>query len=477
VETAATGVGRTYGPWAVFTLLALVQFMVVLDGSIVVIALPSIQADLGFSPAGLAWIMDAYMLAFGGFLLLGGGAADRFGRRRLVFGGMVLFSLASLGCGLATEPWHLVASRVGQGLGAAIASPAALALVTGLFAEGATRNRALAIWGGMGGTAGAFGILAGGLFASAAWQWAFLINVPIGVVVLLLGRRMLAADRTSDTGRLDVLGAVTATGGMCLLIFAVIRASDHGWGSPNTLALLGVAVLLLGAFALRERLAAEPLVPTALFRLTNVIFGNLANALVGGLLFGGFFIGTLYLQQVRGFDPIPAALATLPMNIGLLVGSQFAPRALGRFGPSATLAGALVAQFAALVWWGLVLEPDTGLVLAFILPGFVWCTGLGASVVAAYVVCTGAVPGEIAGAASGLVTMSFQFGGATGVAMLTVIAESRTGTISGTADPASAGPDALASGHQYAMLTASALALVATVLALWSGRSRSTAAV
>ncbi|WP_267595227.1 MFS transporter [Carbonactinospora thermoautotrophica] len=473
IEAEGVQIGRARrGPWRIFSLLALVQFVVVLDGSVVVVALPSIQADLGFSATGLGWVMNAYLLVFGGFLLLGGRAADLVGRRRLVFIGTAVFTLASLVCGVSAESWHLILGRVAQGLGAALAAPAALALVTDVFPEGDQRNRALAIWGGMGGIAGAAGILLGGLLSAVAWEWVFLINVPVGAAVLLLGRRMLSASQAEATGGLDAFGAVSGTGGLCLLLYAVVNGSELGWGSTSTLIGFGAAVVLLAAFVVRQSKATAPLVPRLLFRLPNVVFGNAVNALLGALLFGGFFVSTLFLQQARGYDPFTASLLIVPMNLAMLVGSQAATRLMGRFGPANALLSGLLGQAVALGWWASALDAEQHVLFATVLPATVWCCGLGITIVAAYVLCTSGLTGSVAGAASGLVTTTFEIGGAVGVAVLTTVADRRIAALLGdsTAD-AVRRAEALASGHAIALWGALALAVVAVALTLWLKRS------
>lgn len=459
-------------PWQLFALLATVQFMIVLDAGIVNVALPSIKRELGFTTSGLAWVMDAYMLALGGFLLLGGRAADLVGRRRLVLWGLLLFSAASLACVLASEAWHLVTARAVQGLGGALVSPAALALVTDIFQEGRQRHRALGIWGSLGGFAGALGILIGGLLLAGSWQWAFLINVPIGCAALVVGARALPAGRAESGGRMDVFGSVAATAGLCVLIYAVVRGNSQGWTALPTLAELLLAGGLLGSFALRQLRARDPLVPRVLFTRPNVVLGNTVNTLLGALLFGLFFLITLYLQQARGYSPTTAALATGPISIAMFAGSQLAFRTFSRISPAAVLAWSLVLQAGALTWWTAVLEPGGRLATVFLLPAMVWCFGLGAAIVAAFVVCTDGLTGPTAGAGAGLVTTTLQIGGAFGIAVLTAVAEHRThGLLPGGRDTAS-GLE-LTSGYAYGIGTAAALAAIGALPAFWlSHRSR-----
>jgi EmrB/QacA subfamily drug resistance transporter len=447
-------------PWRVFALLVVVQFMVVLDSSIVVVALPSIQADLRLSPVGVTWVLDAYLLVYGGFLMIGGRAADLIGRRRLVFWGMGMFAVASLVCGSSVVGWQIIVGRVCQGFGAALAAPAALALVTDIFAEGRQRNQALAIWGGVGGIGGATGVLLGGLLTTAAWQWAFLINIPIGAIVLILGARMLPAGDARAAGGVDVWGALAGTAGVCVLVFSVVRGGNAGWTAASTLYGFGVAALLLAAFMLRQRTAAAPLVPRELLRQSNLLVGNTVNALLGGLLFGGFLISTLYLQQVRGYSPLSASLVIVLMNLAMIAGSQISARALGQMGSAATLLSGLALQAVGLIWWASSLGVGN-LLLAMVLPSMLWCAGLGATIVSAYVLCTSGLTGPVAGAGSGLVSTTFAVGGAVGVAVLTTVAAHRTQTLS------AAGTAALASGYSYALWAALLMALVSGLLTFW----------
>ena len=282
-------------PRLIVAVLILVQFMVVLDAGVVNIALPAIRAHLGFTEAGLTWVIDAYLLTFGGFLLLGGRAADLLGRRRMFLIGLSIFTAASLGCGLAAHPWQLLAGRATQGLGAAFVSPAALALVTDVFDEGPERNRALGIWASMGGVAGAAGVLIGGLLTQIAWQWVFLVNIPIGVTVLVLGVRILPTNQPSAHGSVGVVDALTGTAGAVLLILAFVRRVT---GAAAIAELVG-AVILLTYFVIRQRRSTAPLVPPALFR-ARLMTGNALNAIVGAVLFATFFVVTLYLQHARG---------------------------------------------------------------------------------------------------------------------------------------------------------------------------------
>lgn len=454
-------------PWFVFSLLATIEFMTVLDASVVNVALPSIQRDLAFSLTDLTWVVDAYLLAYAGFLLLGGRAADLVGRRRLFVGGVALFSVASLACGLSVQPWQLVTSRGLQGLGAALVAPAALALITDIFPEGRERTKALGIWAGMAGVGGAAGVMLGGLLTAAAWEWIFLVNVPIGGVILVAALRMLPPNRPTATGGLDLIGALTGITGLSLLIYGVVRGAAQGWGSVATLSEFAVAAVLVTAFVVRQRVATAPLVPTELFRRRNIVIGNITIPLVGVLLFATFFVITLYMQQVRGYSPIEAGLMYVPINVTMLVGAHLAPRLTGWIGPPKALMAGLLVQAAALAWWASVLDVQGPLLSSFLVPVMLWSCGLGMSIVAAYVVCTSGLTDSNAGAASGLATTTYQSGGAIGLAVLTAIAAHRTDSLldeRGSSGPRAA--EALVSGYATSTWVAVAVAVAGAGLAL-----------
>jgi EmrB/QacA subfamily drug resistance transporter len=451
-----------HGPWVTFAVLAVAQFMIALDVSIVYVALPSIQRQMGFSETDLAWVMDAYILAFAGIMLLGGRAADLFGRRRVLFVGLTWFGLASLACGLSAEAWQIVAARAAQGLGAAIVAPAALALVTDTFAEGPDRFKALGIFGSIGGFAGATGVLFGGLLTSISWQWAFLVNVPIVLGVLVTGARVLPARPPTASGGMDVAGALASAGGLCLLLFALLRGGVQGWGSPAvTLELVGAAVLL-AAFAVRQLSAKAPLIPRLLFRMRNVVLGNAVNTLTGALLFGVFFVLTLYLQVVRGYTPLGAALWTMPISVSLFFGSNVIGRLLGRISPVDALGVGMAIQAVGLAWWAASLGATGGMVTSFLLPAMVWSFGCGAAIVAAFVACTSGLHGPVMGAASGVVSTTLQVGGALGVATLSVLADRQVG-LAGAVERA----NAMAAGQSVALWAAAGIAAIGIPVALW----------
>jgi EmrB/QacA subfamily drug resistance transporter len=451
----------------VFSVLAVTQFMVVLDASIVYVALPSIQRDLHFSQAGLAWVMDAYILAFGGVMMLGGRTADLLGRRRVLFTGLVWFGLASLACALSTAAWQIVAARTAQGLGAAFVAPAALALVTDTFPEGPARFRALGIFGSIGGFAGAAGTLIGGLLTTISWQWAFLVNVPIVIAVLLVGPRLLPAARPAAAGGVDLVGITSSTAGLCLLLLGILRGGAQGWGSVTVLLEFAGAVVLLAVFVLRQATARAPLIPRALTAIRGVMLGNLANVVAGALLFGVFLVLTLFLQVVRGYTPLQAALWTLPVSASLFLGSNLVPRLFSRVSPRDALTIALGVQVVGLTWWALSLAPQRLLATSFVLPAMVWGLGCGGALVAAFVVCTSGVRGQEMGAASGLVSTTLQVGGAIGVAVLTTLSELDKSR-NGAATPIGA----LARGQSIALWGAAAFAVVGFALMLWLRRAK-----
>lgn len=458
----ASGPGTGRNPWAVFALLAVAQFVVVLDAGIVYVALPSIQRELGFSPSGLAWVMDAYMVMFGGFMLLAGRAADLVGRRRLLVIGLVLFAVASLACGVAAESWQLVAARAGQGLGAALVSPVAIALITDIFDEGPDRYKAMGMFAGVGGLAGASGVLIGGVLTAITWELAFLINVPIILVVLAIGLRVLPRTEPTAVGGVDVTGALAGTAGLCVLLYAVLSGGVSGWLDGATPAYFAAAVLLLGAFVMRQMRAAGPLIPRVILRLRNVVLGNVANAATGALMFGVFYVTSLFLQQVRGYAPLEAGLITAPISLTLFVVSQLTIRLFGRLSPLHALVAGLGVQGAALAWWGATAGPQTNIVTTFVLPGMLWGAGMGAAIVSAFVVCTSGLHGAVQGAASGLVSTTLQIGGAIGVAVLSTVAHGSQGAVPD--------PVAQSAAQGTALWAAAGLAAVAATIVLVSLR-------
>jgi len=446
-------------------LLATTQFVIVIDASIVNVALPSIGTALHFARADLSWVVNAYTLTFGGFLLLGGRLADLLGRRRMFMAGLVLFTLASLAGGLAQSEGWLVAARAVQGLGAAIVSPAALSIITTTFAEGAERNRALGIWGAVAGAGGAAGVLLGGILTSGlSWRWVLFVNVPIGLAAAALAPRTLVESRADDgTNTFDLPGAVTVTAGLSMLVYAIVNAVKAGWGSSTTLLLIVGAVVLLVAFLLIESRQRQPLMPFSIFRLRTLRGANIVGLLIGMSLFSMFFFVSLYLQNVLHYSPIKTGFAYLPLAVGIILSAGAASALVTRFGFKPPLIAGLLLIAGGLFWFSQV--PGTGGSFAsdVLGPSLLAAVGLGFAFVPVTIAAvTGTRPHE-AGLASGLINTSQQVGGALGLAILATIANSRTQGLlhAGTHNAAVA----LSKGFDRAFLVGSGFALAGAILA------------
>jgi EmrB/QacA subfamily drug resistance transporter len=448
-------------------LLAAAQFIVVLDASIVNVALPSIGRDLDFSQQDLSWVVNGYVLVFGGFLLLGGRLADLLGRRRVFMGGLVLFAVASLAGGLATSPGMLIAARAVQGLGGALLSPAALSLLTVMFAEGAARNKAMGVWGAVAGSGGAAGVLLGGLLTEyAGWEWVLFVNAPIGIAAALLAPRLLPESRTDGPRRFDVAGAVTVTAGLSLLVYALVDANDAGWTSGQTLGLGALALALLGAFVAIELRSAAPLVNFGIFRMRTLTATNAVALLVAAALFAMFFFVSLYMQQVLGYDALEAGLAYLPLAAGIIVSAGVASQLVTRVGFKLVFVGGLVLTAIGLAWFSQV-SVDGSYVADILLPSLVSAVGLGFAFVSMTIAAVAGVSPQQAGLASGLINTSQQVGGALGLAILASVATSRTEAVMADAHGAPAAlPGALTEGFQAAFTVGAGFAIVAAVLAL-----------
>ncbi|WP_031467786.1 MFS transporter, partial [Sciscionella sediminilitoris] len=406
---------------AVLVLVCAAQFLCVLDDTIVNVALPSIQRGLGFSAANLPWVVNAYLVSFGGLLLLGGRAADLFARRAVFLTGLAVFGTASLVCGFAETPGALVGARIAQGAGAAFMSAAALAILSVTF-TGAARHRAFGVWGGLSGVAGALGMLLGGALTTwLSWRWVFLLNVPVVLLVAVLGPRFLPAARSAKGATLDPFGAITATGGLGLLILAIAQARVAGWGSGSTLGCLAGAAVLLAGFLVIESRHRAPLVPLHVFRLRTVGGGIACGLLLAGAMLALFFFLTLYLQRVLGYRPLQAGLAYLPMSLTVLLVAGFAARVIHRFGHRAPLITGFTLIAAALLWFARL--PAGGGYLAHVLgPALLAGAGLGTTLVGVVTVTTAELGGDgTAGLASGLVNTTQQLGGALGIAALSAI--------------------------------------------------------
>jgi EmrB/QacA subfamily drug resistance transporter len=450
--------------WLALALLAAAQFVVVLDASIVNVALPSIGRDLHFSQDNLSWVVNAYVLVFGGFLLLGGRMADLLGRRRLFIGGLILFAVASLAGGLAESEGWLIAARAVQGLGAALLSPAALSLVTVLFAEGADRNKAMGVWGAVAGSGGAVGVLLGGMLTEwAGWEWVLFVNVPIGIIAAFLAPRLLPESRNEGERHFDVAGAVTITAGLSLLVYALVDANSAGWGSTQTLGLSAIAVALIAGFYVIERRQKAPLVPfPGIFRMRTITGINVSAVLVAASLFSMFFFISLYMQNVLGFSALEAGLAYLPLAVGLIITAGASAGLVTRFGFKPVLVSGLIITAAGLVWFGQV-SPDGSYVGDVLFPSLLAAIGLGLAFVSMTVAAVSGVEPHEAGLASGLINTSQQIGGALGLAILATVANSRIDDLaaSGTAQSV-----ALTEGFQSAFLVGAGIAIAGAVLAI-----------
>jgi EmrB/QacA subfamily drug resistance transporter len=459
--------------WTALALLASTQFVIVLDSAIVNVALPSIGKDLRFSQDDLPWVVNAYVLTFGGFLLLGGRLADLLGRRRLFMSGLALFTLASLLGGLASSEGQLIAARALQGLGGALVAPAALSTVTTMFVEGAERNKALGVWGAVSGSGGAAGVLLGGVLTEyLGWEWVLWVNVPIGIVAALLAPRLLVESRRESGARtFDVFGAVTVTAGLSLLVFALVDANRSGWGSSQTLGLLLLSFALIGTFVLVEQRSSAPLVPFRIFRLRTLTGANVTGLLVGASLFSMFFFISLYMQQVLGYDALKAGVSYLPLALAIIVSAGVASQLVTKLGFKPVLVTGLVLIALGLVWLAQV--PVRGdYVFDLLGPMLLAATGLGFAFVPVTIAAVSGVSSDDSGLASGLINTSQQVGGALGLAILAAIANSRTSDVMSSAQGDSAAlPRALTEGFQAAFLTGTAFAVLGIVAALTLIRS------
>jgi EmrB/QacA subfamily drug resistance transporter len=449
--------------WLALYVLTLGSLMIVLDVTIVNVALPSIREDLGFSETSLAWVVNAYLLTYGGFLLLGGRLGDLFGHRRLFLVGIALFTVASLACGLSTTQWMLVSARTIQGLGGAVASAVSLSLMMSLFTEPADRAKAMGIFGFVAAGGGSIGVLLGGVLTDLiSWHWIFLVNVPIGVLVIVLSLRLLPGERgAAMSGRLDVAGAVTVTAALMLAVYAIVNGNQNGWTSAETLGLLGGAVTLLATFLLIESRVQSPLVPLSLFKLRNIWVSNLVGVFWAAAMFAWFFLSALYLQLVLGYSPLEVGLSFLPAN--LIMGAfsiGLSAKLVMRFGFRKPLATGLLLAAAGLLLF--VRAPVDGNFLVDVLPSMI-LLGFGAGIAFNPVLLAAmsdVEPSE-SGLASGLVNTSFMMGGALGLAVLASIAASRSSSLRlGGAGELSA----LTGGYHLAFLVGAAFAAAAAVI-------------
>jgi EmrB/QacA subfamily drug resistance transporter len=449
--------------WLALYVLCLASLMIVLDVTIVGVALPSIREDLGFSETSLAWVVNAYLLTYGGFLLLGGRLGDLFGHRRLFIAGISTFTVASLACGLATTQWFLVAARSVQGVGGAVASAVSLSLMMGLFTEPADRAKAMGIFGFVASGGGSIGVLLGGILTDAlSWHWIFLVNFPIGVLVVLLTLRLLpGAPPVVAERRLDIAGAITVTASLMLAVYAIVNGNQNGWTSAQTVGVLVAAAVVFGVFLAIESRVKAPLVPLRLFKLRNLSTASGVGVLWSGAMFAWFFMTALYLQLVLGYSPLQIGLAFLPGNLimgALSIG--LSAKLVMRYGIRKPMATGLLLASAGLLL--LVRAPVEGNFVTDVLPSMI-LLGLGAGMAfnPVLLAAMGDVDPAEAGLASGVVNTSFMMGGAVGLAVLASAAASRTSTL---VDAGHSEVAALTGGYHVAFLLGAVFAAAAAVI-------------
>jgi EmrB/QacA subfamily drug resistance transporter len=454
--------------WIALILLCFAQFIVVLDASIVNVALPSIGEGLDFSQENLAWVVNAYVLTFGGFLLLGGRMADLLGRRRVFIAGLLMVAAASLAAGFAATEGQLIAARAAQGLGAAIISPSALSIVTTTFSDGAERNKALGAWGAVAGAGGAAGVLFGGILTDGlGWEWVLWVNVPVALGAAALAPRLIAESRSeSATRHFDTAGAVSVTAGLSVLVYALVDATNAGWGSAQTLGLLALAAALIASFVAIEIRSQAPLVPFRIFRLRTLTGANVVGLLVGASLFSMFFFITLYMQQVLGYSAIEAGLSYLPLAVMIIVASGIASQLVTRVGFKPVLSAGMAFIAGALLWFSQV-SVGGGFATDILGPSLLAATGLGFGFVTTTIAAVSGVREQESGLASGLINTSQQIGGALGLAVLATIANSRTDDVMASSGGDRSGlASALTEGFQAAFLGGAAIAALGFVLTL-----------
>jgi EmrB/QacA subfamily drug resistance transporter len=440
--------------WLILAVVGAAFFMTVLDVAIVTVAIPSIQTDLDIAESTVQWLLTAYAITFGGFLLLGGRMADLLGRRRIFVAGLILFTLASLTCGLSTSAGILIAARAVQGVGAAIISPAALSIVSTSFTEGAERNKALGIWGALGGSGAAAGVLFGGILTKyLGWEWIFYVNVPVGALVLALTRPIVPESREEVAQRrFDAAGAVTVTTGLAVLVYAISKAPEVGWGSARTILLLLASVAVLAAFVVIEQRSRAPLMPFSIFRVKTVTAANVVGFLLGAVIFANFFVLTLYVQQVLHWSALKTGLTFLATAGTTVIWAGVSQALVTKIGVRTVMTAGLVFLAAALYWYTRI--PVDGHYWPDLLPGYlVFAVGIAFAFVPVSIAALAGVSSAQSGLASGLINTSQQIGGAVGVAVAATIFTSYANSHHHTAG-------AFTTGYQHAFW-----ALVATALA------------
>jgi EmrB/QacA subfamily drug resistance transporter len=448
-------------PWLTLAVVGAAFFMTVLDVAIVNVAIPSIQTDLNIREETVQWVITAYAITFGGFLLLGGRMADLLGRRRIFVGGLILFTLASLVCGLASSAGVLITARAVQGIGAAIISPAALSIVTTTFTEGAERNKALGIWGALGGSGAAAGVLFGGILTKyLGWAWIFFVNVPVGALVFALTWPLVPESR-ADLGhrQFDTAGAVTVTSGLALLVYAISKAPDVGWGSARTILLLLASVALLAAFTVWELRTRAPIMPFRIFRIRSLAAANVVGFLLGAVIFANFFVLTLYVQQVLGWSALKTGITFLATAGTTVIWAGVSQALVTRYGPRPVLVLGMLVLAASLGWYTQI--PVGGHYWPDLLPAYVtFALGLAFSFIPVSIAALAQVEAHEAGLASGLINTNQQIGGAIGVAVAATIFTSHAKSLLATG---STRAEAFTAGYQRAFWALLALAVVGAV--------------
>ena len=449
--------------WWALALLSVVQFMVVLDIAIVNVALPSIQVDLGFSQENLQWVISAYALVFGGFLLLGGRASDLLGRRRMFVAGLLAFGAGSLLAGLAWSEASLIAARATQGLGAAIISPAALSILMTTFREGRERNIALGVWGAVGGFGAAAGVLLGGVFTDLlSWEWIFFINIPVALAAIAATPFLLGESRDANAKSFDVLGAVLVTSGLSTSVFAITKANDYGWTSARTIGLFSAAAALLLGFVAQELRAKDPLMSFSIFRIKTVTGANVAGFILGTALFSMFLMLTLYMQQVLGYSAMKTGVAYLAVAGTSIIWATVASQLVTRIGVKPVLVTGMSLLTIGLFYFTQV--SVDGSYVQDLLPGFlIVAMGMAFSFVSISIAALAGIEAKEAGLASGLINTSQQIGGALGIAILSSVAIAKTNNAAGSGE---AMPEALTAGFHAAFWVGAVVAALGVVASL-----------
>jgi EmrB/QacA subfamily drug resistance transporter len=451
--------------WLALYMLCAGELMIVLDTTVVNVALPSIQSDLAFSETALVWVINAYMLTYGGFLLLGGRLGDLYGRRRLFLAGITLFTLASVVCGVASSQAVLVAARAVQGLGGAVVSAIALSLIMNIFTETGERAKAMGIYGFVCAGGGSLGVLMGGLLTSVlSWHWVFLINVPIGIAVYAFCVSLLRRDGAQTREPLDLWGAITVTGSLMLAVYGIVEGNQAGWTSAQTLGLLGGALALMAIFLVIEARIAHPLMPLRLFRIRSVAAANVLGVFWAAAMFAWFFLSALYMQLVLGYDPMQIGLAFLPSNLIMAAFSiAWSAKVVMRFGLRGPIAAGMLLTAAGLGLFALA--PVNGSFIVHVLPGMLLAgIGCGLALNPVMLAAMNDVPAQDSGLASGVVNTAFMMGGALGLAVLASLAAARSGGLQT--------PEALAGGYRLAFAIAALFAVLAAVCAAWLPRAQ-----